>query len=179
MDNFKDISQLYRLGDPDFYQKISSEVMVKLSKKLNTALGQPSTWSYLHYNLLLPYIVNMPTEVLKDDLTASMVIAMLPNFDLVKDIVNENFMNIAAWKVSNYLIANADSVSADIKQQSICLVLEFSTHKKLWTNVYSERELFNYISDCSAFGVSDTRLNEVVRKIVQADTFEWNQAAIE
>ncbi|KAK3760541.1 hypothetical protein RRG08_022825 [Elysia crispata] len=179
MDNFRDISQLYRLGDPDFYEKISRKVMVKLAKKLKNALGAPSTWSYLHYNLLLPYIVNMPPKVLKNDLTASMVIAMLPNYDLVKDIVNKKFMKIAAWKVSNYLIANADSVSADIKQQAICLVLEFSTHKKLWTKVYSERELFNYLSECSAFGVSDKRLNEVIRKIVRASSFEWTQAAIE
>ncbi|GFS08840.1 hypothetical protein ElyMa_001284000 [Elysia marginata] len=82
MDNFRDISQLYRLGDPDFYQKVPRKVMVKLAKKLKTALGNPSTWSYLHSNLLLPYIVNMPPKVLKRDLTASML--STADCDLIK-----------------------------------------------------------------------------------------------
>ncbi|GFN96319.1 stereocilin [Plakobranchus ocellatus] len=179
MDNYRDISQIYRLGDPDFYLKIPKKVMEKLARKLYKALGAPSTWSYLHSNMLLPYIVNMPPKVLKSDLTASMVISIMPNYDLIKDIVNKKFMKIAAWKLSKYLIKNSDSVSADIKEQAICLVLEFSTHKKLWTKVYRERELFNYLNQCASFGVSDTRLSEVIKKIVRAKTFEWNQAAIE
>ncbi|XP_035828367.1 uncharacterized protein LOC101855140, partial [Aplysia californica] len=177
--NYLDIAQIARLGNERFYEMTSDEVKQRLAQRLSEQLGELSDWSYLRQSMLLPYIVNMPPKVLKRQLTPSMVFSFLPYMEDILEVANKKFLKISAWKVAKYLIANSDTVTREMKQEAVCLVLEFSTHKKLWKKVYSANDLFSYMPGCVAYGVSEKRITEVVKKVIRSNAFEWNQEGIE
>ncbi|XP_067671148.1 uncharacterized protein [Haliotis asinina] len=181
-DNFCNVTQQMRLKDMRLYSKLMPGVRRKIGQRLKTCFGQLSGWTSQQLTDFANYVVNMPRDDI-DTMTVAQLLANLDTFIDVDDVKETRFLRLLGFKIGDWWAANSGSLTPTQKSKLICVVVKFAPFRKLIDKTLSEADIKTFVknsqTNCpSDFEISPKDVKRLLKRIVNAVGFTWDQQAI-